>query len=296
VSTLPSWTTGVDLTRWFEQTAWWDGPMLGRAPQQALAEMLEAVAGRFTGRELSLQLRGRAVRFQVDAVQVRGRQGATATPSDDPFAWLTGATRMRDVVRWSREMFGIDNAATVASIEAVEFDAHDVVIDEELVGTVAVRVHGVRLEPTVSLPEIVTGSISLDVRTTRSVVLGWLRRAFPAWDVQPHRGDDLLVVRGPGWRLPLLLRASVDATTVHTEAVGVIVFGRAVRLPRFLVRSRTFAVPPLEPGMELDAVTVDGDDVRLAFRHAGVRQRVHLDAVRGAVRDGVTRLGNTIFG
>jgi hypothetical protein len=293
VSTLPSWTAGVDVTRWFEQTAWWDGPTLGRAPQQALAEMLEAVAGRFTGRELSLQLRGHAVRFQVDAVQVRGRPAAT--PSDDPFGWFADATRLRDVVRWSRGIFGFDNGRVAASIDAVEFDAHDLHVDDLLVGTVAVQVDGVRLEPTVPLPEVVTGPISFAVRTTRTEVLAWLHRFFPAWDVRLHH-DDLLVVRGPGWRLPLLVRATVEPTTVHTEAVGVVVLGRALKLPGFLVRTRAFAVPPLDPAVELEAVTVDGDDVRLQLRHEGVRQRVHLDAVRAAVRDGATRLGNTIFG
>jgi len=84
--------------------------------------------------------------------------------------------------------------------------------------------------------------------------------------------------------------------TVHAEAVGVVVLGRAVKLPRFLVRTRTFAVPPLDPALLLEDVTIDGNDVRLGFRHDGVRQRVHLDALRAAVRDGATRLGNTIFG
>jgi hypothetical protein len=293
VSTLPSWTAGVDVTRWFEQTAWWDGPTLARAPQQALAELLEAVAGRFTGRELSLQLRGHAVRFQVDAVQVRGRP--TATPADDPFGWFADATRLRDVVWWSRGMLGFDNRGAAAPIDAVEFDAHSVSVDEQLVGTVAVKVDGVRLEPTVPWPEIVTGPIAFDVRTTRGDVLTWIHRFFPEWDVRLHR-DDLLVVRGPGWRLPLLVRATVAPTTVHTEAVGVIVLGRAVKLPRFLVRTRTLPVPALDPAVTLDAVTIDGDDVVLAFRHEGVRQRVHLDALRAAVRDGATRLGNSIFG
>src|SRR5262249_53767959 len=147
-------TGGVDVTRWFEQTAWWDGSTLGRAPQQALAEALEAVAGRFTGRELSLQIRGHAVRFRVDAVQVRAQP--TPTPSD-AFSWLADTTGLRDVVRWSRGMFGFHQAGAVASIDMVEFDAHDVYVDEQLVGTVAVRVDGVRLEPTLPLPEVVTG-------------------------------------------------------------------------------------------------------------------------------------------
>jgi len=198
-------------------------------------------------------------------------------------------------VRWSRGMFGLDRAGAEAPIDAVEFDAHDVHVDDLLVVTVAVRVDGVRLEPTVPLPEVATGPISFAVRTTRTEVLAWLYRFFPDWDIRLHH-DDLLVVRGPGWRLPLIVRATVDPMTVHAEAVGVVVLGRAVKLPRFLVRTRTFAVPPLDPALLLEDVTIDGNDVRLGFRHDGVRQRVHLDAMRAAVRDGATRLGNTIFG
>jgi hypothetical protein len=106
----------------------------------------------------------------------------------------------------------------------------------------------------------------------------------------------VLVVRGPGWRFPLLVRATLDPHTVHTDAVGVVVLGLAFRLPRFLVRSRSFAVPIVDPTLELEAVTVDGDDVRLGFRHDGMRRRLHLDALRAAVRDGATKLGATIFG
>src|SRR5262249_22097461 len=219
-------------TRWFEQTAWWDGPTLGRAPEQALAEALAAVAGRFTGRELSLQIRERAVRFRVDAVQVRGRSAPAPTRSDDPFGWFADATRLRDVMRWSLGVFGLDNAGAgagagagaTAPIEAVEFDAHDVHVDELLVGTVAVLVDGVRVEPTVPLPEIVTGSIAFDVRTTRAEVVAWLRRFFPEWDIRLHR-DDRLVVRGPRWRMPVLVRATVDPSTVRADAVGVVVLG-----------------------------------------------------------------------
>jgi hypothetical protein len=63
-----------------------------------------------------------------------------------------------------------------------------------------------------------------------------------------------------------------------------------------LVKSRTFAVPAIDPALELEAVTVAGDAVTLGFRHEGVRQRLHLDALRAAVRDGATKLGATIFG
>jgi len=293
VSTLPSWTSGTDLTRWFEQTAWWDGPTLARAPQVALAEVLEAVAGRFTGRELSLQVRGHSVRGHVDAVQVRGRP--SPSPADDPFGWLADATRLRDVVRWSRGLLGVDDKVSAPPIDAVEFDATNVYVDDLPVGTVAVHVDGVRLEPTVPLPDVVTGAISFDVRTTRTQVLAWIGRFFPDWDIRPH-DHELLVVRGPGWRFPLLVRATVDPRTVHTEAIGVVMLGRAVRLPRFLVRAREFAVPPIDPALALETVTVDGDDVALGFRHEGVRQRLHLDALRTAVRDGATKLGSTVFG
>ena len=293
MSTLPSWTSGVDLTRWFEQTAWWDGPALARAPQLALAELLEAVAGRFTGRELTFQVRGHVVRGHIDAVQVSGR--ASPAPADDPFGWLADATRLRDVVQWTRGIFGIGEGEAAPPIDAVELDATVVHVDELPVGTVAVRVDGVRLEPTVPFPELVTGSITFEVHATRADVLRWIHRFFPDWDIRPH-SDELLVVRGPRWRFPLLVRASVDPRTVHTEAVGIVVLGRPFRLPRRLVRTRSFAVPAIDPALELESVRVDGEALALGFRHEGVRQRLHLDALRAAVRDGATKLGATIFG
>lgn len=293
VSTLPSWTSGVDLTRWFDQTAWWDGPTLARAPQLALAEVIEAVAGRFTGRDLSLQVRGHAVRGHVDAVQVTGRP--SPMPADDPFGWLADATRLRDVVRWSRGILGVGDGGAGAPIDAVEFDATNVHVDELPVGAVAVRVDGVRLEPTVTFPEVVTGPITFDVQTTREHVLRWLGRFFPEWDLRP-RDAELLVVRGPGWRFPLLVRATVEPRVVHAAAIGVVVLGRAIRFPRFLVRTRTIDVPTIDPALDLEAVQVEGDRVVLRVRHEGVRQRLHLDALRAAVRDGATKLGATIFG
>jgi len=88
----------------------------------------------------------------------------------------------------------------------------------------------------------------------------------------------------------------VGPRVVHAAAIGVVVLGRAIRFPRVLVRTRTIDVPTIDPALDLEAVQVEGDRVALRVRHEGVRQRLHLDALRAAVRDGATKLGATIFG
>ena len=226
-------------------------------------------------------------------MQVRGRP--SPTPTDDPFGWLADATRLRDVVRWSRGIFGVEDKAGTAPIDAVEFDATDVHVDDLLVGTVAVRIDGVRLEPTVPFPDVVTGAIGFDVRTTRAQVLAWIGRFFPDWDIRPH---DHELVGGARSRLALPAAGASDRRPAHRAHGGGGCGGPRPRDPTAAVlgASRSFAVPPVDPALDLESVTVDGDDVALGFRHEGVRQRLHLDAVRAAVRDGATKLGSTIFG
>jgi hypothetical protein len=290
---LPSWSSPRDVSSWFDETAWWTSPSFARTPNRALVELLEAVAGRFTDRELSLQFRTHAVRLRVDAVQVRGRPDPSAV--DDPFRWVVERSGVSDLVRWGRGVIGFGAGQAAPPVEAVEFDASEVHVDDLFVGNVEVRVDGMRLDAGVPYPEVVTGPIELEVRTTRGRVIEWLRRAYPAWDLQ-LRPDGLVALSVPGRRWRMLVRPTVDAHTLRTEIVGVLVLRRAVRLPRFLVRTRVDALPPLDPSVELLDVQIAGDDVTLRVRHDGLRQTVRLDALRAAVREGATKLGDVIFG
>jgi hypothetical protein len=290
---LPSWSTPGELGSWFDETAWWDTPTLAREPRRALIELLEAVAGRFTGRELTLNVRDRSVRMRVDSVELRARESKNAM--EDPLGWLVEQPGVRGLVRLSRSIIGRGGSeADAPPVEAVTLDASDLHVDGLLVGTVAVQVDGLRLDAKVPLPQLVTGPIRMDVQTTRARVVEWLRRQFPAYDIR-LQPDDLVLVRIPGRRIRFLVRPAIDARSVRIETVGVVVLGRTVSLPRFLVRTSVRPLPRLGPSVEIVDVQVDGDDVTLQVRHEGVRQSVRLDALRTAVRDGVTKLGDAIF-
>jgi hypothetical protein len=280
---LRPWPSPRDVAGWFEQTAWWNTATLARAPHRALVELLEAVAGRFTGRELTMQVRAHAVRLRVNAVRVEAREVPDAV--EDPLGWWAETSGVSEFVRWSRRVIGFDDADDAPPIDVVALDATDVHIDGLLVGSVAAHVGGVRLDPGVSAPELVTGPIELDVQTTRARVVDWLRREFPAWDIE-QRLDGLIALRLPRRRIRVLVRPTVHGRTVRIETVGVVVLRRRVRLPRMLVRTRVYALPPLDPSLELVDVRVTGDDVALRLRHEGIRQPLRLDALRTAIRDG----------
>ena len=82
---LAPWPSPRDVSSWFEQTAWWNTPTFGLAPHRALVELLEAVAGRFTGRELTLQVRAHSLRLRVATVRMRARELPNAV--EDPLGW-----------------------------------------------------------------------------------------------------------------------------------------------------------------------------------------------------------------
>jgi hypothetical protein len=290
---LPSWISPADVSRWLDATAWWDTG--GQSPQRALVELLEAVAGRFTGRDLTLQGYGRAVRLRLDGVRIRARRVPNA--AEDPLRWWAETSGMGELFRWSRRVIGLDDANGLPPVETVALDATDVSVDGLAVGSVAAQVDGVRLDPAVPLPQLVTGAIDLDVRTTRARVIDWVRRVAPAWDIQSF-SHELLTVRIPQTRVPVrvLIRPTLLGRAVRIETVGVVLFGRALRLPRVLVRTRVHPLPSLDADLEIVEARVAGEEVALHLRHQGVRQSLHLDALRRVIRDGTTKLTGAILG
>ncbi len=290
---LPSWPSPRDAGRWFEQTAWWNTPTFARSPERALVELVEAVAGRFTGRELTLNVRAHAVRLRVAAVRVRER--AVPSAVEDPLRWWAETSGMNEFVRWSRRVVGLDDADDAAPVDALVLDATDVHLDGLPVGRVAVQVDGMRLEPGLPLPTLVTGPIEFDVHTTREQIIDWVRREVPAWGIEP-RPDGFIALRMPRRRVRVLVRATPSASGLRIDTVGVLVFRRELRFPRRLIRTRVHTLPPLDPALEIVGVTVDGDDVSLRVRHEGIRQPLRLDALRTAIRDGATKLTDTILG
>ncbi len=296
---LPRWPRYDDLTQWFEQTAWWDTAALTRTPQRALVELLEAIAGRFTGHELTVRMRARGVRLRLDDVRVRARE--TPDVTTDPIGWFRETSGVRELVRWTRRAVGLTAAgepADVAPVDLVALDATDVEIDGLAVGRVAARVVGVRLEPKLPLPELVTGPIELDVHTTRERLLAWVRRDL-GWDVAGWR-DGLVALRlskpRPLRSVRLLLRPTLRGRVLRTETVGAVVLGRELRFPRRFVTVRERRVTAPDPALELVDAVVDGDDVTVRLRHGGVRRALRLDELRAVIRDGATVLSDALLG
>jgi hypothetical protein len=296
---LPSWTAPGDTASWLDETSWWTGPGLVRTPQRALVEVLEAIAGRFTGRELTVSVREHDVSLRITEVRVRAREVRSAV--DNPLGWLADTAGVRDLFRWSRSVTGRgkrgDGVDDASPVEAVTLEATDVVFDGAAVGDVSLHVHGMQLDPRVPFPDLVTGSLELEVRTTRARVVDWLRRIRPDWEIRGH-GDGLVSVRLPRPRVRMILRPTVDTETVRVETVAVVVLGAQVRIPRRLVRTREYPIPPLGPSLgqsvELVDVAIADDDVVFRLRRDGVRQTINLDVLRAAVRDGATKL-TTLF-
>jgi hypothetical protein len=118
---------------------------------------------------------------------------------------------------------------------------------------------------------------------------------MPEWRVQVW-DNDLVAVRHRDWRFTLLVSPqAIAGTNVDVDVVGVVLFGRSVRLPRRFVQHRTYELPAPSDELELVGARVDGDDIYVQLRHAGIRQAVRPDHIRAAVREGVTRLGAKVF-
>ena len=93
----------------------------------------------------------------------------------------------------------------------------------------------------------------------------------------------------------MIVRPTIDTDSVRVDTVAVVLLGKQVRFPRFLVRTREYPLPALDPSVELVDVAILDDDVVFRLRHEGVRQPINLDVLRAAVRDGATKLGSALF-
>jgi hypothetical protein len=288
---LRRWPSADDVGRWLEQTTWWNTDALARTPQDALVGLVEAVAGRFTGRELTLEVRSHAVRILLHEVQVRARRLPNAFT--DPIQWWAEVSGVNDLLRWSRRALGRHDDVD-APIDEVALDATDVEVDGLPVGRVQALVDGLRLDPGMPLPELVTGSIELDVRTTWAHVVTWVRREYPDWDLEASPGG-LVSLRVPRWRVRLLLRPVLHGTRLRVETTGLVLFGRVLRIPRRFARVQERDLRFLVPELELIDARAEGDDISLSLRHGGIHQPMRLDAVRTAIRDGATRISDSVF-
>jgi hypothetical protein len=294
---LAPWSSPASQNRWLDRTTWWGTPNALATPQRMLAELLEAIAGRYAGRRLSIDIRGKQLTLILGAVKVETGSPATHTMPLDPFNWWNELPGSREMRRWASAVTGIpvaDHDDTPPDIERVVIDSQSVSIDDHPVGEVTAIVDTVRLEYG-RVTELVTGPVDLDLHTSRQIVLEWVQRLEPDWNVRAHTGD-LLAVDRSNWPITALVRPTViEGTRVRMDILGVLVFGRTFMLPRRLVRARVLDIPAPADDMELVDASLEGDDVRVHLRHGGLRQPIRPDYIRTAVRDGVSRLTAAAF-
>ena len=168
-------------------------------------------------------------------------------------------------------------------------DASEVTIDEHAVGAVHAVVRDVRITYGTAT-EVVTGSIDLQVRSTRQHVVDWLSRAFGDWEIALADGG-LVAARPPGRRLTGLVQPEgVDGNDAVLHVVGVRVLGRDVRLPKRFVRRVVQPLPPLPQDLELGLTQIGDPDIEVALGHPGLRLPVRPEHLRAAVREGVSLL------
>lgn len=288
---LAPWTSPELLKGWLDGTAWWSASTVKSGPAMVV-ELLEAVAGRFTGQLLTLDLRGHQVTLVLDGVRVAGGEA----PSPDPFTWWLDLPASREARRWRRVMTGQPAAEDPppTELERVLITSSDLSIDGRTVGDLDATVEAVRLELGV-VSELVTGQVDLEIRTSRRVVLDWINRTSPQWVLRPGT-DDVVMVRHERWPATLLMRPTdATPTAVEADVVGVRLFDREVRLPARLVRRVRYALPPLSGELVVDAIEVGAEQIVINLRHPGIRQPVRPEHIRAAVREGVTRLGARAF-
>lgn len=281
------WTSPDTLTRWIERTTWWARPTALTSSSEMLVELVEAVAGRFLGRELTMEVGGRKVTLTLGQVRVERSAGG------QPSAWWDDLPGSREMRRWTRLVTRAPSNQG-ADLERVHVESSHVLLDGGAIGDVAADIDGVRLDygnPAM----LVTGPVDLEVRTAGATIVEWVERALPEWTVQ-RRDADLFAVRHRDWRFTVLARPdTVAGRSLHLDIVGVVVLGRDVKFPRRMVRSRTIELPPLGDELELIGARVDGDAIFVTLRHAGVRQPVRPEHLRAAIREGAAYLGAKVF-
>jgi hypothetical protein len=253
---------------WLDRTNWWGAPGAAATPQRMLVELLEAIAGRFVGKELTVEVQGKRLSLTLGAVKVETTDPTPQTSGLDPFEWWKDLPGSREMRRWTSAMTGMPVAEdAVPKIERVVIDSRSVRIDERPVGEVVATVDTLRLEYG-RATELVTGSVDLDVHTRRQTVLEWVERDQPKWNLRLYT-DDLVAVDRSNWPFTALVRPTIlEGVQVRLDIVGVVLFGRTFMLP---------------------------DHVHIHLRHAGLRQPIHPEHIRNAVREGVSRLTAAAF-
>ena len=280
---LDPWASAASVAGWMERTASWVSPLVP-TPSRMLRDFLEAIAGRYTGQHVSIEAAvGTTVTGTLDAIRLRANEE------------MGGLAPAREMVRWTKRVAGLPSDDP-PMVEAVEIESSDVEVNDRNIGHVVADVDGIRLDPGVT-PVLITGPIALRITASYIDAVAWVAHELPEWEIARHT-DELLAVKGPGWKVTAIVRPTfLPDLKLKTEPVGVLVFGKMRGVPRRLVDRLTqvLDIPPLGAGLTLQALRVEGERVHMKLHHPGIRQPVHLDVIRTAIRDGVATLANQAF-
>jgi hypothetical protein len=280
---LDPWASAASVAGWMERTASWVSPLVP-TPSRMLRDFLEAIAGRYTGQKVTLEVAaGTTLTGSLDAIRLRANEE------------MGGLAPAREMVRWTKRVAGLPSDDP-PMVEALELESSDVCVNDREIGHVVADVDGARLDPGIT-PVLITGPIALRITASYVDAVAWVAHELPEWSITRYR-DDLLAVRGPGWKVTAVVRPTLlPELKLKTEPVGVLVFGKMRGVPGRLVDKLTqvIDIPPLGAGLTLRELRAEGERVHMKLHHPGIRQPVHLDMIRTAIRDGVATLASQAF-
>jgi hypothetical protein len=280
---LDPWASAASVAGWMERTASWVSPLVP-TPSRMLREFFEAIAGRYTGQHVVLEVTvGTTVTGTLDAIRLRANEE------------MGGLAPAREMFRMGKRIAGLPSDDP-PMVEAVELESSDVQVNDRHLGHVIADAAGVRLDPGIT-PVLITGPITLRITASYVDAVAWVAHELPEWEIARYT-EDLLAVKGPGWKVTAVVRPTfLPDLKLKTEPVGVLLLGKMRSVPRRLVDKLTqvLDIPPLGAGLILQELRVEGERVHMTANHPGIRQPVHLDIIRAAIRDGVATLANQAF-
>lgn len=297
---LVAWTpTAVD--EWMARTEYWTNALSTATGfprhRRVLLEAIEAVAGRFVGREIEVREHLHAVTLRLDEIAIiepaAPPRGPRLTPraarpladlAKDVWSIVPGGREVADALeqvveqglaQWSagvdrfREVGRIRLAATQVRVAGGKLDHVRAIVDDP------------RLEPA-RVPLLATGPIHLEVHAGPESIMSYVEALFPGTTMKP-RADGLLAIRGAGSRWTFVVAPIVRAPDVAVRAVRIRLGRIEFPLPRRFQRVRTIEIPAPEPLQVIDARRV-ADGIVVEYRHPGVRHPLSIERLRDLVR------------
>jgi hypothetical protein len=303
---LVAWTPST-LDDWMARTEYWTNALATATGfprhRRVLLEVIEAVAGRFVGRQIEVSEHSNTVALRLVGVAII----EPAAPPRGPRLTTRGTRPLTDLAKdvWSLVPGGREvadaleqvveqglaqwtaGADRLREIGRVRLEATDVEVAGGRLDRVRATVDDPRLEPA-RVPLLVTGPIHLEVHAGHDSIVSYLDVMFPGAVVVP-RPDGLFAVRLPSTRWTFIVAPLVRPPNVTARAVRVRLGPLELAVPRRWQRVVTIAIPAPAP-LEVVAARRVGDGVVVEYRHPGVRHPLSIERLRDLVRAPADRI------